>query len=580
MRYSLTQTMADSTSFPSHSPAADAAQGQKKLLGERLLETGLVTERQLAEALQAQQSTGEQLGGLLVRLGYVAEDQLLRMLCEESEIPFTNLEDYVPDPAALSALDESVARAKAVLPVARDNGRLMVALANPFDVAVLASIERATGERVAPVGAPRNRILAALDSSYGAAPPAADGTVSGFVPGSNQARGDSSGPAESASDEAVQTATVIADGILTEAIELGATDIHIEPTTDSIAVRYRLDGILREGPSFPKSAQAPLLTRIKVLSGLNIAENRLPQDGRLRRVHRGRDIDLRISTFPTVYGEDLVLRVLDRARVPLDLAKLGLQARDLALFEEVLARPSGIILLTGPTGSGKTTTLYAALSELNTGSRCILTLEDPVEYELQGVRQSQINLRAGLTFASGLRSMLRHDPDVILVGEIRDLETAEIALSAAMTGHLVLSTLHTNSAAAAAPRLLDMGTEPYALASSLQLAVAQRLIRVLCDECREETDVPDAVRRRFKLEDVTLYRAGGCGACGDTGYRGRAAIFEFLPTSEALTTAIYERRSTDEIRRLSRGRSLLEAGLVKVRAGVTTLEELLRVVSL
>jgi general secretion pathway protein E len=380
--------------------------------------------------------------------------------------------------------------------------------------------------------------------------------------------------------ESGSTAAQMADEVFERGVALGATDIHIEPTTDAVEVRYRLDGILRRGPSFPKSMQGPLVTRIKVLAGLNIAESRLPQDGRLRITASKREIDLRVSTFPTIYGEDLVLRILDRARVPLRLSGLGFTESDLGLLREVLARPLGLVLLTGPTGSGKTTTLYSALAELNTGERCILTIEDPVEYEVEGIRQSQINPRAGLTFASGLRSMLRHDPDVILVGEIRDLDTAQIALSAAMTGHMVLSTIHTNSAAAAIPRLLDMGTEPFALASSLQLTVAQRLVRALCPECRQPTDVPPAVRRRFSLEDVQLYRAVGCARCGQTGYRGRGAIFEFLPVSEAVAAAIYDRRGAEEIQRLGGRPTLLDAGLEKVRNGSTTLEELLRVVSL
>lgn len=556
------------------------AGGRKKLLGERLLESGLVNERQLAQALQAQQSTGEQLGRLLVRLGYVTEESLLRVLCEDAGIPYLDLADVVADPVALAAVPEALARGSAVFPLREENGRLLVALSNPFDVTTLSTVERTTGRRVAPVGAPRSRILAAIERNYARnaveRPPTA---LASAAIQTSEYTGVERRSAEVQSDDGGQNASAIAESIFREGVKLGATDIHIEPGTETITVRYRLDGILRKGPTFPKAMQAPLLTRIKVTSGLNIAENRLPQDGRLRIHVEGRDIDLRVSTFPTVHGEDLVLRVLDRSRVALQLSKLGIDLNDLALFQEVLSRPAGLILITGPTGSGKTTTLYAALSQLNTGERCILTLEDPVEYEVRGIRQSQINVRAGLTFASGLRSMLRHDPDVILVGEIRDLDTAEIALSAAMTGHLVLSTLHTNSAAAAIPRLLDMGTEPYALASSLQLSVAQRLVRVLCERCRETTEVPDAVRRRFQLGDTTVYRAVGCMTCHNTGYHGRMAIFEFVAASDELIAAIYERKPVEEIQRIANRRSLLQAGLAKVRAGTTTLDELLRVVS-
>lgn len=557
----------------------------KKLFGERLVEAGLINGRQLAQALQAQQSTGEQLGRLLARLGYVTEEQLVQLLCEDAGIPFTDLADAEIRPSAIAALPENIARAYTAFPLNDENGQLRVALADPFDVAALASIERATGRRVTPVGAPRDRIIEAADVAYkkgdrglptGELINTSDNAFSGrYAGGAAQV----TAPPTPA-DDSGQNATEAADQIFRDGIRLGATDIHIEPTPDSIIVRYRIDGILREGPKFPKQLQSPVITRIKVLAGLNIAENRLPQDGRLRLDLGNREVDLRVSTFPTVHGEDLVLRILDRSRVELDLAKIGMEGPDLDLYREVLTRPSGLVLITGPTGSGKTTTLYAGLTELNTGQRCILTLEDPVEYEIRGIRQSQIHPRAGLTFASGLRSMLRHDPDVILVGEIRDLDTAEIALSAAMTGHLVLSTLHTNSAAAAIPRMLDMGVEPYALASSMQLAVAQRLLRVVCPSCREPADIPSAVRRRFNLEDITVYQARGCSECHGTGYRGRVAIFEMLPASQALATAIYSRQSTEEIERVGTRRKLLQAGLARVREGTTTLEELLRVVSL
>jgi type IV pilus assembly protein PilB len=548
---------------------------KKKLLGERLLESGLIREHQLAQALQAQQSTGEQLGKLLVRLGYLSEDDLLRLLCEESGIGFATLEEVRPEAAALTMVPEALARAHHVLPLTLVDGRLTVALADPFDIATIGAVERTSGRRTTAVGAPHARLQQAIDRAY------RDG---GRSSSPRPQDADVGAPQPDATDGGAQaelgsSAAALAEEIFQRAVALGATDIHIEPAADSVQVRFRLDGILRRGTSLPKSAQAPLLTRIKVLAGLNIAESRMPQDGRLRVLAGGREVDMRISTFPTLHGEDLVLRVLDRARVALRLASVGMGAEDLAVFREVLARPLGLILITGPTGSGKTTTLYSALAELNTGERCILTIEDPVEYEVDGIRQSQINPRAGLTFATGLRSMLRHDPDVILVGEIRDPETAQISLSAAMTGHMVLSTIHTNSAAAAIPRLLDMGVEPFALATSLQLSLAQRLVRVLCPECRVPAEVPGAVRRRFGLEDAEIFRATGCARCSQTGYRGRVAVFELLPITEAVGAAIYERRSGEEIQRASGRPNLLQAGLDKVRQGVTTLEELLRVVS-
>jgi type II secretory ATPase GspE/PulE/Tfp pilus assembly ATPase PilB-like protein len=369
----------------------------------------------------------------------------------------------------------------------------------------------------------------------------------------------------------------IVDEIIRRGVELSATDIHIEPLDDVIKVRYRIDGLLTEGASFPKSAQSSLISRVKILSTLDIADSRLPQDGRARVRFSGRSIDLRVSTFPTLHGEDIVLRILDRGRVALQLERLGVEPEDLLLLRSALQRSHGIIPVTGPTGSGKTTTLYAALSELNTGDQAIITLEDPIEYEMPQIRQSQVNVRAGLTFAAGLRSMLRHDPDVILVGEIRDQETMQIALSAALTGHLVLTTLHTTTAAGTIPRLLDMGAEPFVIASAVTMFVSQRLVRVLCTQCKAKMDVPSAVRKRFDLEDAALFGPHGCATCRGTGYRGRLGIFEILPMSPDIVTSIYERTPPEQIQRDSGRPTLLQDGIRKVRAGITTLDEILRV---
>jgi type II secretory ATPase GspE/PulE/Tfp pilus assembly ATPase PilB-like protein len=367
------------------------------------------------------------------------------------------------------------------------------------------------------------------------------------------------------------------DDIIRRGVELAATDIHIEPLDDVIRVRYRIDGLLNDGPTFPKSAQSSLISRMKILSMLDIADSRLPQDGRTRLRFGGRSIDLRVSTFPTLHGEDIVLRILDRGRVTLQLERLGIESDDLLLFRSALQRSHGLIPVTGPTGSGKTTTLYAALMELNTGEHAIITLEDPIEYEMAQIRQSQVNVRAGLTFASGLRSILRHDPDIILVGEMRDQETMQIGLSSALTGHLVLTTLHTTTAAGTIPRLLDMGAEPFVIASAVTMFVSQRLVRVLCTQCKTTVDVPAAVRKRFELEDVTLYGPKGCTHCRGSGYRGRLGIFEVLPMSPDIVTAIYERTPPEQVHRDSGRPTLMQDGMRKVRAGVTTLDEVLRV---
>jgi general secretion pathway protein E len=371
-------------------------------------------------------------------------------------------------------------------------------------------------------------------------------------------------------------ASVVTD-LIKRGVEMGATDIHIEPRETGLHLRYRVDGLLLDGPVFPKAAQSALISRIKILSALDIADARLPQDGRTQVRVGGRTVDLRVSTFPTLHGEDIVLRILDRGNVALDLEKLGVEPDDLKLLRNALQRPHGLIPVTGPTGSGKTTTLYAALAEISAGDRAIITLEDPIEYELPGIRQSQVNVRAGLTFATGLRSILRHDPDVILVGEIRDQETAQIAMSAALTGHLVLTTLHTTTAAGTIPRLLDMGIEPFVIASSVTMFVSQRLVRVLCTQCKVQTDMQPAVRKRFGLESAVLYRPKGCPACRDTGYRGRIAILEILPMSPEVTAAIYDGTSPEVIQRDSGRPTLMEDGIRKVQAGLTTLDEILRV---
>lgn len=373
------------------------------------------------------------------------------------------------------------------------------------------------------------------------------------------------------------TAAGVVDDIIRRGVEMSATDIHIEPLDELVRVRYRVDGLLTEGPNFPKTAQAALLSRVKILASLDIADSRLPQDGRVRLRFSGRSVDLRVSTFPTLHGEDIVLRVLDRGRVALHLDRLGIEPDDLELLRTALKNPHGLIPVTGPTGSGKTTTLYAALTELNTGNRAIITLEDPIEYEIPSIRQSQVNVRAGLTFASGLRSILRHDPDVILVGEMRDQETMQIGLSSALTGHLVLTTLHTTTAAGTIPRLLDMGAEPFVIASAVTMFVSQRLIRVLCAQCKTTLDVPAPVRARYALDDVTLYGPRGCSSCRNSGYRGRTAIYELLPMSPEIVSAIHMRTLPEEIHRASGRPTLLQDGLEKVRAGITTLDEILRV---
>jgi type IV pilus assembly protein PilB len=569
----------------------------RRWLGDTLLNAGLVTRQQLDEALAVQNSTGQKLGQALVSLGYLSDNVLLQTLCADAGIPYLNETELQPQPDAVALIPAELARQHSVVPLKVESRHLLIAMADPFDLLSIRSLTRAAGKSIRVVGAQRDAVLQAINVAYvgsaGAANVASTRVAAGggsyappAPPKLELARGDARPanrpgwpqPTQSISEDPGSAANVV-DDILRRGVELGATDIHIEPLDDVIRVRYRIDGLLTDGPSFPKSAQSALISRVKILATLDIADSRLPQDGRTRLKFGGRSIDLRVSTFPTLHGEDIVLRILDRGRIALQLEKLGIEPDDLLLLRSALQKPHGLIPVTGPTGSGKTTTLYAALAELNTGDRAIITLEDPIEYEMANIRQSQVNVRAGLTFASGLRSILRHDPNVILVGEIRDEETMQIALSASLTGHLVLTTLHTTTAAGTIPRLLDMGAEPFVVASAVTMFVSQRLIRVLCPSCKTKIEVPQAVRRRFGLDDVTLYGPKGCSVCRGTGYKGRLGIFEILPMSADIVTAIYERTAPDQIQRDSGRPTLLMDGMRKVRAGVTTLDEILRVTS-
>jgi type II secretory ATPase GspE/PulE/Tfp pilus assembly ATPase PilB-like protein len=571
-------------------------------LGESLVEAGLITEAQLDEALNRRLTTGERIGEALVSLGYITGVDLQRTLAQDADIPFLEAGELTVDPTVVPLVPAIIARTQNVLPLRQEGRALHVVMANPFDIAAIRSLERATNRAIRTSTADPGEIARLVESYYGgggsAAAPAAEGVARNRASwvaragAANAASAPASSPAAAGSNQGASapvrqlvavdegaTAADLATQIIQKGVALSATDIHIEPLEEVVQIRYRVDGILQEGAVYPKSLQASLMSRIKILSALDIAESRLPQDGRVRTRVDGRAIDLRVSTFPTVHGEDVVLRILDRSQVALRLDKLGIEPDDVALIRETLKRPYGLFPVTGPTGSGKTTTLYSALIEMNTGDRCLITLEDPVEYEVERIRQSQINVRAGLTFASGLRSILRHDPDVILVGEMRDQETVQIALSAALTGHLVLTTLHTTTAAGAIPRLLDMGAEPFIVASAVSLVASQRLVRALCKECKTPLDLAEPVRQRFGLIGATVFGPRGCAACRQTGFRSRIGIFEFLPITEEIVTSIYERRSSDEIRRLANRPTLLDDGLRKVRAGVTTLDEVLRVMA-
>jgi type IV pilus assembly protein PilB len=548
---------------------------QKRRLGDFLIAGGHLTPQQLQLALNEQRRTGALLGDTLRDLGFISEEALTEAVASQSGIASVDLEETLIDPEALALVPEALASARKLIPIAREGNRLVVAMANPLDIVTVDELQAATGLFIDVVSATETEIGKAIDASYSGAESQEDlvERCLRFV------------SAKNSGEAATEAAPIIklANHIIVTAIKQGATDIHVEPETNIVRTRLRVDGKLKPAVLVPKSLQGALTTRLKIMADLNIAETRLPQDGRIFFNMGKKKFDIRVSTFPTIFGENLVLRLLDRDKLVLGLDRIGLHPTTLARFKEAIERPNGIVLVTGPTGSGKTTTLYSVLSYINSIERNIITVEDPVEYELPIVRQCQVNVKAGLSFAACLRSILRQDPDVVLIGEMRDAETSELAVRAALTGHLVFSTLHTNSAAGAVSRLLDMGIDPYLICSSLVAVLAQRLVRVICRGCREPAPADAALRARLEslgLEpDLKLFRGRGCQACGQTGYRGRAAIFELLVLSSEIRSLIHA--GADELRILAaaRGqgmRSLREDGLDKVREGVTTLEEVLQ----
>jgi len=536
-----------------------------------------------AEALLAE---GKPLDDALLAAGGLSEEQLLSALSEEFHVPRADLDALQPDPEFLARFPARVLLAHRLLPLSQENGVVTVATSRLFDTSGLDELRMATGLDVRPALAPAAEISRCISTLLGVG---AD-TVQSLV---SEAEADGVEIVDHEGDEdvdlevAAQDASIITfvNQVLAEAVQRRATDVHFEPFEDSLRVRYRVDGVLQQAnvAAEIRQFQPAIVSRLKILSRLDIAEKRVPQDGRIKLKVAGREIDIRVSVIPMLHGEAVVLRLLDRSATLLGLEHLGMAEDDRRVIERVLGLPHGIVLVTGPTGSGKTTTLYAGLSRINDVERKIVTIEDPIEYHLRGINQIQVATKAGLTFARGLRSVLRHDPDVILVGEIRDLETAEIAVQASLTGHLVFSTLHTNDAPGAMTRLVDMGIEPYLVASSLEMVLAQRLVRLICPHCRE-TFVPDdlaALRREVGDETLdVLHRGRGCRECQGSGYLGRTGIFEVMPVCEAIRTMILERASAQAIRKQAAAdgmKSLREDGWRLVRNGKTTLAEVLRV---
>ena len=545
---------------------------QKKRLGDILIEAGLINSTDLASALEYSKKKSLKLGEALKELGLVNEHELSKALSRQLGIPLVDLERIVLDPSLAEVLPEIIARKHLAIPLGKRGREFLIAVADPLNIFGIDEIARHLKGKVTLCIAPESQIQRAIDRLYGA-------TGSQGRAASIETRpGDASGTEEDT--EAVQ----LINDIILQAAREEASDIHIEPLEHHVRIRIRVDGILKVIRQLPKEIHPSLVSRIKVMSGMDIGERRKPQDGRFDMGVAGKEIDFRCSCMPTSKGEKIVMRLLDKSSIRLSLLDLGLEPGQKKVLEQAIRRPYGMVLVTGPTGSGKTTTLYACLQTINSIEKNIVTVEDPVEYELEGVSQVQVNPKADLTFANALRSILRQDPDVVMIGEIRDVETADIAIQASLTGHLVLSTLHTNTAAGAVARLIDMEIQPFLIASSLVVSLAQRLVRRLCPECREEFDPPQELRDELRLDrlgpDAHFFRARGCPKCGGVGYKGRVAIFEVLEVDKDIDTLIIKKASSGTIFERAKETGMLslrEAGLRKAASGITTLEEVVRV---
>ena len=549
----------------------------RKRLGEMLVEAGKITPEQLEKALAAHKRSGERLGRVLVQQGVITEAGLLKVLEEALGIPLMDLSTTPPVKDAVRLIPMSLAERHHVIPVRKVGNRLVVAMVDPTNFFAIDDLRMVTQCDIEPVMASEADIRHAIEQFY---------SVSDLVEKSvNRLNKDEyvySSDIETSEDAPVIN---IVNSLISQSIRTGASDIHLEPLEDGLRVRFRVDGVLREITSFPKHTQGAIISRVKIISNMDIAEKRVPQDGRIQVQESGRSVDVRVSSLPTIYGEKIVMRILDQKAIILDVDALGYSPDNLQKYKRMYRHSYGMILITGPTGSGKTTTLYSTLTELNSAAKNIITIEDPVEYRLHGINQVQVNNRAGMTFANGLRSILRQDPNIIMVGEIRDRETAEIAIRAALTGHLVLSTLHTNDAAGAVNRLIDMGVEPFLVASSVLGSIAQRLVRTICPECRTpyepEPDSPECLVTAENGEACKLvYQGKGCLHCGNTGYRGRMAVHEVMPMTSRLREMVVRRASTSELAQeaVAEGMQTMQQDAVqKVRAGLTTVEELMRV---
>ncbi|MFQ6113161.1 MAG: GspE/PulE family protein [bacterium] len=559
---------------------------EDKKLGELLVKRDIITPEQLVEVLKFKKQHDQELIHILIQKGMANSKELFVCLADYHSVPFIELQDYSIDPEVLEIVPKELAYKYKVFPLFKIEGNLMVTMVNPGNVHVIDTLHRETGYDIEPAVSPEKDILDALESHYGLSDElnySYDEVIENIE--AEKPKEEETTSAEKLKQLSAEAPVVkLVNLIITQAVLDRASDIHIEPEEKSLRVRYRIDGILHETLSPPKHLQAAIISRIKILAELDIAESRIPQDGRFQITLNDRQIDLRVSTLPTVYGENVVLRILDKSSLMLNLEELGFAEDLLKEFEEMLSCSYGIILVSGPTGSGKTTTLYSALQSINTPDKNIVTIEDPVEYRLNLIRQSQVNVKSGLTFAAGLRSILRQDPDVVMVGEIRDSETAKIAVEAALTGHLVLSTIHTNDAPGGLTRLTEMGVEPFLTGSATIGIVAQRLVRKLCDNCKKpykpNPTIFNEIGLRLNKSNNVFYHREGCKNCKNTGYKGRIGIYEVLEISPKISKLIIKKANNDELFTAARKEGMLtmvEDGFLKAKAGTTTIEEIIRV---
>ncbi|MEM6960793.1 MAG: type IV-A pilus assembly ATPase PilB [Myxococcota bacterium] len=557
-------------------------------LGELLVREKRISLEQLRSAQASQRKNGVSLGYALAKLGFVSDQEITDFLSQQYRVQAINLSEYEIDPEVIKLIGQDVCERHKIIPVSRAGASLIVAMADPSNLHAIDDIKFLTGYNVEPVVSSEAAITQSIEKYYASPEISYDEIMDGFDEEEIEVAADEDDVNILDLERASEDAPVVrlCNAILLNAIKKRASDIHVEPYERQLRVRYRVDGVLHEEMTPPLKLKNAIASRLKIMSSLDIAERRLPQDGRIKlKLGKGREMDFRVSCLPTIWGEKIVLRLLDKSNLQLDMAKLGFETKPLEDFKKAIHNPYGMVLVTGPTGSGKTTTLYSALSELNTPGTNISTAEDPVEYNLGGINQVQQHEDIGLNFAASLRSFLRQDPDIIMVGEIRDFETAEIAVKAALTGHMVLSTLHTNDAPSTVTRLLNMGVEPFLVTASVNLVLAQRLARRICDECRVEFQPEERVWldlgvRESDIPEMRAYKGTGCRNCGETGYRGRVALYEVMPFTDRLKEMVLQGCSTAELKsEMIRGgiKSLRMSGMSKVQEGTTTIDEIVRV---